>query len=142
MSITAEKSTSPESAGTGASHITGNLNGRSIDRPTASLDPRRARMVREVADFGFEWRLAFEAGRLVAAGAIGALLAFSMVGHRTSSADAVTNRVPSAAAKPAAAHASSPEEIGLPVLLAPLDPSNGPMADTLQRDVHSDGGGH
>ncbi len=142
MPTTTEKSSLPASAGTGAPGVTGNPNGRSTNGPTASLDPRRARMAREVADFGIEWRLAFEAGRLFAAGAIGALVAFSLVGHRSLSADAVPYRVPSAAAKPAAAHASSPEETGPPLLLAPLDPSNRSMTDTPQRDVHSDGGGH
>ena len=106
------------------------------------LDPRRARMVREVDDFGFEWRVLLEGGRLVAAMAVGAILTFGLIGHPTSTA---TTRPPvpfAGIAPPAIAPAASPEEQGLPQLLAPLVAPSKASIDTLQRDVHSDGGGH
>lgn len=108
------------------------------------LDPRRARMVREVGDFGFDWRVAFEAGRLLAAAAIGAILTFALIGHRPSTADTVAQRasLKAGAAAPARVPAAGPEERGEPALLAPLGIAPADAVDTPQRDVHSDGGGH
>ena len=107
-------------------------------------DARRARMQREVEDYGFEWRVAFEAGRLLAAMAIGATLAFSLAGHRPTAADVSAPRpgVNAGAAAMPRAPASSPEEQGRPAMLTPSSSSMAEAPDTPQRDVHSDGGGH
>ena len=113
--------------------------------PRASgSDARRARMRREVEAYGFEWRVAFEAGRLLAAMAIGAILAFSLAGHRPTAADVSAPR-PGANAGVAAtppAPASSPEEQGRPAMLIPSSSAMAEAPDSPQRDVHSDGGGH
>lgn len=114
------------------------------DMRGSGLDPRRARMLREVESFGFEWRVVFEAGRLVAAMAVGALLTFWLAGHRPSNADTAMYRAGGSggAASVARVPAASPEERGEPALLAPLAAPAAGALDTPQRDVHSDGGGH
>lgn len=114
-----------------------NINADRADSRAIGLDPRRARMVRELEAVGFEWRAVFEAGRLAAAAALGAILTFGLIGHPPSSAN-----MRAAPAPHASAPAASPEERGAPQLLAPLDAPPVAATETPQRDVHSDGGGH
>ena len=116
-----------------------------VDRkesPPVGLDPRRARMVREVDAFGFKWRVLLEGGRLVAAMAVGAILTFGLISHPSSTANTRSPASTAGVAPPAIAPAASPEEQGLPQLLAPLAAPSKAIGDTPQRDVHSDGGGH
>lgn len=112
------------------------------DSRAAGLDPRRARMVREVDDFGFEWRVLLEGGRLLAAMAVGAILTFGLIGHPSSTANTRSPAATTGVAPPAVAPAATPEEQGPPQLLAPLGAPSPATGDTPQRDVHSDGGGH
>ena len=101
-------------------------------------------MAREVEDYGFEWRVAFEVGRLLAAMAIGATLALALTGHRPTAADVSAPRpsVNAGAAAMPRAPASSPEEQGRPAMLTPSASATAEAPDTPQRDAHSDGGGH
>ena len=104
---------------------------------SAGLDPRRARMVRESRAFGIEWRLAFEAARLLGAMALGAILTLTLAGHDSTSAGA---RAGAAATEVP----TVPTQIAEPELLAPLAPvaRAEPAESTAQSDVYSDGGGH
>jgi hypothetical protein len=108
------------------------------------LDPRRARMVREVADFGVDLRATVEFGRLFAAMALGAVLTFILADPNVSTAKAGTSRslAMPLAATPAGDVAAGPTEREGAELLAPLVDTAPALADTPQRDVHSDGGGH
>jgi hypothetical protein len=108
------------------------------------LDPRRARMVREVADFGVDLRATFEFGRLLAAVALGSVLTFTLANPKASTAKVSASRSVAMprAATPAGDVATGPTEQDGAELLAPLGDTAPAMADTPQRDVHSDGGGH
>ena len=129
----------PQAEGPVAAHRT---NAVRQDARTIGLDPRRARMVREVDAFGFKWRVLLEGGRLVAAMAVGAILTFGLISHPSSTANTRSPASTAGVAPPAIAPAASPEEQGLPQLLAPLAAPSKAIGDTPQRDVHSDGGGH
>ncbi len=107
----------------------------------AGLDPRRARMVREVAGFGLDLRVGAEIGRLLLAMGLGSALTFALVGPKASTArveSRPTFQVPMAVT-PAADIAAAPAARDEPDSLAYPAPS---LPDTPQRDVHSDGGGH
>lgn len=128
----------------GAAAFKGDSAQRRTPAGGAGLDPRRARMVREVADFGFEWRVGLEIGRLVAAAAFGAIVTYAFSGHGPSRADAVGGAdIRAVAVQPGPKEASRKgADVAVPELLAPLQA--GPVAapESPQRDVHSDGGGH
>jgi hypothetical protein len=108
------------------------------------LDPRRARMVREVADFGVDLRATVEFGRLLAAVALGSVLTFTLTNPEASTAKVSVGRSVAMplAATPAGDVAAEPAERDGAELLAPPGGTAPALADTPQRDVHSDGGGH
>lgn len=99
---------------------------------------RRARMEREVDDFGTDWQVLAGALRFVGGALFGALLTLWLTGHGEINARTVDARPASAVTLNAAGDAV-PAPVAPPVH-APVD---APAAvDTPQRDVYSDGGGH